>query len=206
MEKHKYNLGIIGNCAYIGLIDTTANVKFLCWPRFDSSFIFGGLLDEKKGGQFSIQPEREIIASTQQYIPNTNVLETTMESADGTFKVIDFAPRFLQQERYYKPLMLVRKIVPIKGTPRIKVACNPVGDYGEKVPTKVFGSSHIRYEGLDKEVRLTSNISLSYIDQEQSFVLNEPKHIILTWGVPLEGPLETTVDLFLNKTVDYCLY
>ncbi len=143
MEQHKYNLGIIGNCAYIGLIDTTANVKFLCWPRFDSSFIFGGLLDDEKGGQFAIHPEKEIQNSHQQYIPNTNILETTIECVDGAYKVTDFAPRFFQFERYYKPLMLVRKIEPINGTPRINVACQPVGNYGETVPTKVFGSSHI---------------------------------------------------------------
>lgn len=203
MEKHKYNLGIIGNCAYIGLIDTTANIKFMCWPRFDSSFIFGGLLDEEKGGQFAIHPDKDLIRSSQRYIPNTNVLETTIESTDGTYKVTDFAPRFFQDERYYKPLMLVRKVEPVSGTPRIKVVCNPVGDYGKKVPTKIFGSSHIRYEGLEKEVRLSTNISLSYIDQEQSFVLNEPKYLILTWGVPLEGALETSAEHFLRKTIAY---
>ncbi len=203
MEKHKYNYGIIGNCSYIGLVDTYANIGFMCWPRFDSSFIFGGLLDDEKGGQFVIAPENEILSNSQEYIPNTNVLETTIESKDGTYKVTDFAPRFYQYERFYKPVMLVRKIEPIKGTPRIKIACDPVGNYGETIPTKVFGSSHIRYEGLDKEVRLSTNISLNYIAQEQAFVLNETKYIILTWGVPLEGPLEETAENFLRKTIAY---
>ena len=203
MEKHKYNYGIIGNCSYIGLVDTNANIGFMCWPRFDSSFIFGGLLDDEKGGRFAISPENEILSNSQEYIPNTNVLETTIESKDGIYKVTDFAPRFYQYERFYKPVMLVRKIVPVKGTPRIKIACDPVGNYGEIVPTKVFGSSHIRYEGLDKEVRLSTNISLNYIDQEQAFVLNETKYIILTWGVPLEGPLAETAENFLTKTIAY---
>ncbi len=203
MEIHKYNYGIIGNCAYLALVDTHANIGWMCWPRFDSSFIFGGLLDEEAGGSFSIQPEWENYESSQAYIYNTNILETTFECEDGIFKVIDFAPRFRQYERYYKPLMLVRKIIPVKGTPRIRVVCNPVGNYGEFHPEKVFGSSHIRYPGLESPVRLTTNIPLNYVDTEQAFVLNETKHCILTWGVPLEGPLESTVDTFLENSTNY---
>jgi len=201
--QHKYNYGIIGNCAFLALIDTKANVGWQCWPRFDSSFVFGTLLDDEKGGQFSIQPEWDNYESHQTYLHNTNILETTFECEDGAYKVIDFAPRFLNHERYYKPLMLIRKIVPIKGTPRIRVRCQPVGDYGEVKPTKVFGSSHIRYTGLDSPLRLTTNIALSYVDQEQAFMLNETKYLVMTWGVPLEGSLKGTAESFLEKTINY---
>ena len=201
--QHKYNLGIIGNCSYLALIDTHADVKWLCWPRFDSSFVFGGLLDDDKGGQFSITPEWENFTTEQIYLTNTNILETTFDCEDGSYKVIDFAPRFLQYERYYKPLMLVRKIVPTTGRPRIQVKCNPRGGYGDIIPEKVFGSSHIRYQGLEKQLRLTTNIPLSFIDNEQAFVLNETKYIIMTWGVPLEGSLESTAESFLDKTIKY---
>ncbi|MEM8909327.1 MAG: glycoside hydrolase family 15 protein, partial [Bacteroidota bacterium] len=204
--KHKYNYGIIGNCAYLALIDTHANIGWLCWPRFDSSFVFGTLLDEEKGGRFSIQPEWETYNTTQTYLRNTNILQTTFDCEDGSYQVTDFAPRFLQYERFYKPLMLIRKITPIRGTPRIRVACQPVGDYGEIQPTKVFGSSHIRYTGLEAQLRLTTNIALNYIDKEQAFILNETKYLILTWGVPLEGPLAGTAEGFLEKTTKYWQY
>ncbi|MEO5967166.1 MAG: trehalase-like domain-containing protein, partial [Ferruginibacter sp.] len=59
MAIHKYNMGIIGNCSYLGYIDMTANIKWLCMPKFDSSFIFGSLLDEIKGGYFYIRPAKE---------------------------------------------------------------------------------------------------------------------------------------------------
>ena len=203
MSPHKYNYGIIGNCAYLALVDTHANVGWLCWPRFDSSFIFGTLLDQQEGGRFSIQPENGGYTSTQRYIENTNVLETTFEGESGNFRVIDFAPRFYQYERYYKPLMLVRKVEPISGTPKIKVQCQPVGDYGKVKPEHELGSSHIRYLGLQRQVRLTTNVPLNYVLNEQSFVLNEPKHFILTWGIPLEGALETTAEDFLQKTLNY---
>ena len=39
-------------------------------------------------------------------------LELT-EASEGRYRVTDFAPRFLQYERYYKPLMFIRKIEPL---------------------------------------------------------------------------------------------
>ncbi|MFN6945397.1 MAG: glycoside hydrolase family 15 protein [Cytophagaceae bacterium] len=203
MSKHTYDVGIIGNCGYMAHIDISANVVWLCWPQFDSSFIFGSLLDKEKGGEFSIRPNSERYEVKQRYQDNTNVLETEFESAEGKFKVIDFAPRFYQYNRNYKPLMLIRKIEPLAGTPRVKVKCKPVGEYGAIEPEVYQGSSHIRYMGLNQQVRLTSNIPLNFIIDEQSFVLNEPKYLVMTYGIPLEAPLEETAEDFLRKTASY---
>ncbi len=203
METHKYDYGIIGNCAYLALIDQKANIGWMCWPKFDSSFIFGTLLDDEKGGNFSITPEWDTYTSSQSYIYNTNILETTFECEDGSYKVIDFAPRFIQNERPYKPLMIFRKIVPLTGNPRIVVSCNPMGDYGQLKPKKVFGSSHIRYEGYKSPVRLTTDIPLNFIDSEQAFVLNKERYMVLSYGVPLEGPLVSTTNIFLDRTIRY---
>ena len=203
MNQHKYDLGIIGNCAFSALIDKKAGINWMCWPRFDSSFIFGSLLDKNKGGHFSIQPQNGGFDSEQQYQPNTNILETIFRSSESEFKVIDFAPRFFNHDRIYKPLMLIRKVEPIKGKPKISIQCEPRGNYGEIVPHKVFGSSHIRFEGLGAQVRLTTNVPLTFIEQQQTFVLTEPCYLVMTWGVPLEGPLERTVDSFLERTTRY---
>ena len=59
MDRHTYEMGLIGNCSYQALIDTKANVQWMCWPKFDSSFIFGGLLDKEKGGEFSVNPHHK---------------------------------------------------------------------------------------------------------------------------------------------------
>jgi GH15 family glucan-1,4-alpha-glucosidase len=199
---HRYNLGIIGNCSYLGYIDTHANVKWLCWPRFDSSFVFGSLLDSKKGGDFFVQPVGEY-TSKQYYINNTNVLCTEFQSGQGRFRVIDCAPRFQQYERNFKPLMLVRKIELLEGNPVIKVVCKPVSMYGATQPEMVAGSNHLRYLGYDRQMRLTTDFSLSYILEEQSFVLDQNRYLLLTYGEPLEAPLKATAEDFINKTVRY---
>lgn len=202
-QRHTYDMGVIGNCAFLSYIDKDADIKWMCWPRFDSSFIFGGLLDEDKGGSFSIKPFSDQYGSTQSYIENTNVLRTEFETEYSKFRVTDFAPRFKQHGRNYKPLMLIRKIEPLVGTPRIKVSCNPKGEYGTLEPEVYQGSSHIRYMGMGKQVRLSTNIPLNYIMQEDTFVLNETKYLILTYGVPLEGAIKETAEDFLRKTIEY---
>jgi GH15 family glucan-1,4-alpha-glucosidase len=202
MAQHRYNMGIVGNCSYMAYIDTEANVKWMCMPRFDSTFLFGSLLDSKKGGVFSVTPEGNF-QTRQYYIPNTNVLATEFTTANGKFRVLDCAPRFYQFERFFKPLMLVRKIELLEGSPALKVKCQPVGAYGAVVPETVVGSNHLRFLNLDMQARLTTDISLSYILEEQSFVLDQNCYLVFTYGEPLEAPLKATAEDFINKTVRY---
>ena len=51
MQRHYYRLGIVGNCSYLAYIDDEASVRWLCMPCFDSSFLFGSLLDPHKGAR-----------------------------------------------------------------------------------------------------------------------------------------------------------
>jgi glucoamylase len=171
-------------------------------PRFDSSFLFGSLLDSKKGGVFSVTPQGEH-KSRQYYIPNTNVLCTEFTTAHGKFRVLDCAPRFIQFERFFKPQMLVRKIELLEGNPEIKVKCRPVGNYGEIISEPVVSSNHIRFLNLDMQARLTTDISLSYIMEDQSFVLDQNRYLVFTYGEALEAPLKATAEDFINKTVRY---
>ena len=203
MPIHKYNMGVIGNCSYLAYINTDADVKWMCMPRFDSSFLFGSLIDEQKGGHFFIKPVNAEYESNQYYIQNTNLLCTEFTTADGRFRVIDCAPRMLIHERQFKPSMLVRKIEWISGSPIIKISCSPRGDYGKIVPEIVTGSNHIRYLNLSSQVRMTTDVPLNYILQEQSFVLDQHRYVILTYGEPLEAPLVETAEDFINKTTRY---
>src|ERR1700744_3884298 len=200
MKKHTYNTGIIGNCAYLAHVNKNTNIDWLCWPRFDSTFIFGGLLDKNKGGTFSILPTDEY-TSHQYYLENTNVLITEITTVKGAkYRVTDFAPRFYEHQRYYKPLMLIRKIEALEGTPQVVVKCEPVSDYGEVKLHVNRGSNHIQYLGGDENIRLTTNISISYVFDEQPFVLHARPYIVLTYGEPLEAALESTAERFLRET------
>ncbi|HWD88209.1 MAG TPA: glycoside hydrolase family 15 protein [Mucilaginibacter sp.] len=203
MAKHTYGTGIIGNCAYIAHINRNTNIDWLCWPTFDSTFIFGGLLDKNKGGEFSILPETDF-TSHQYYQENTNILVTEITvQGNGRYRVTDFAPRFYNHQRYYKPLMLIRKIEALDGSPRVRVKCEPVSEYGDVKLDVNRGSNHIQYIGGDESIRLTTNIPISYVFDEQFFVLNDCKYLVMTYGEPLEAALVSTADHFLRETTRY---
>jgi GH15 family glucan-1,4-alpha-glucosidase len=202
MVRHTYQTGIIGNCAYLAHINKNTNVDWLCWPRFDSSFVFGGLLDNELGGEFSIRPAGEY-TSKQYYLENTNILCTEISNSEGKYRISDFAPRFHQYERYYKPLMFIRKIEVLEGNPRIQVKCKPVYDYGDRTFTSSRGSNHLLFESQTEMMQLSTNISLSYIQDEAYFSLHEEKYLILTYGYRLEAPIESTAERFLESTKQY---
>lgn len=201
-EKHAYSSGIIGNCSVIAHIDRSTEITWLCMPRFDSSFVFGSLLDKEKGGTFSVLPDGNY-ESRQYYLENTNILCTEITCKDGRYRVTDYAPRFQLYERHYKPLMIVRKVEPISGNPRVKVCCRPRYNYGEIALQGFPASNHIDYFGADSPIRLTTNFSISHVMEGHFSVLNEPKYLVLTYGAPLEAPLKSTVEDFLHKTTEY---
>ena len=112
-------LAIIGNCSYSALLKE-GSVEWLCWPRPDSSFVFGPLLDREKGGAFTIEGV-DATEIEQSYFENTNVLRTVFRGEHGEFELIDFAPRFNLYDRFFKPSMLVRILRPLSGEPRARV-------------------------------------------------------------------------------------
>ncbi|MGE3545453.1 MAG: glycoside hydrolase family 15 protein [Kofleriaceae bacterium] len=193
-------LGLIGNCQISALVNRHGSIVWACMPRFDAPPVFGALLDPQ-GGQFAISaPNGE--AGIQRYLPNTNVLETRFDNADGAFRVLDFAPRFIQHERSFRPTKLIRIVEPLSGTPRLRVSCDPVLGWSKAPPTRDFGSHHIAYEGFDAHLRLTTDAPLSYLNGEP-FALTERKHFVFSWGAPVEEPLLPLCDRFLRETIRY---
>ena len=202
MSRHTYDMGIVGNCAYLAHIDTLGRVRWLCWPRFDSSCIFGSLLDEDEGGELGVSG-LGLAPASQEYVWNTNVLQTTVRTRDGAFRITDCAPRFLQHGRVNRALTLVRKLEPLESTPQVKIVCRPRGDYGAIVPRVTPESNHLRYDLGPDVVRLATDVPISYVAGERSFVLSEPVYLILTWGVRLDAPLAPTAEELIHRTIEY---
>jgi GH15 family glucan-1,4-alpha-glucosidase len=195
------DLALIGNCTFSALLENGA-VRWLCWPRMDSSFVFGNLLDERQGGVFSVEA-LEPGEIQQTYLTNTNVVQTTFRGQHSAFELLDFAPRFQQYDRYYKPSMLVRVLRPLHGDPLVRVRCEPVYDYGRVRAQATAESNHLQYTGLPAPVRLTTDLSLTYVQEGRPFRLARESHMVLTWGQPLESPLRETAQRYLSQTVDY---
>jgi GH15 family glucan-1,4-alpha-glucosidase len=198
---HLEDLGVVGNCQFSALVDNRGEVVWCCFPRFDSEPVFSTLLDHKDGGRFSIAPA-DGAAGIQRYIPNTNILETVFQGSTGSFRVLDFAPRFFQHGRAYRPTQLIRIVEPIEGTPRIAVACEPRLGWSKERPAIVQGSHHVRFEGFASQLRLTTDLPLSYLGG-QPFSLVERQHLILSWGHPIEEPIAALCERLWSETSRY---
>jgi GH15 family glucan-1,4-alpha-glucosidase len=194
------NLGLIGNCQCSALVSNTGDIVWCCLPRFDSEPVFGALLDEH-GGSFSVRPP-DASAGRQRYLPNTNVLETLFTTAEGVFRVIDFAPRFEQFGRFFRPTQLYRLVEPVEGTPRVCIRCDPRLGWSKAKPAAVQGSHHLQYDGYASRLRLTTDIPLSYLEG-RPFALTGRRHLAITWGIPIEEPLAPLATRFYEETVRY---
>jgi GH15 family glucan-1,4-alpha-glucosidase len=193
--------GVIGNCSYSALV-RDGSIEWLCWPRFDSSFVFGSMLDDAKGGAFRVtMVDSERIE--QAYIENTNVMRTVFYGRSGVLELLDFAPRFRQFDRSFKPTSLCRILRPLAGEPLVQVVCEPRWDYGRVTPSTWIGSNHVQYLGFPVPLRLTTNVPLTWMQDGTPFVLTGTRHLALTWGEPLESGLEETLNRFLERTVNY---
>jgi GH15 family glucan-1,4-alpha-glucosidase len=195
------DLGLIGNCQISALVDHSGRIVWSCMPRFDSEPVFASLLDDEDGGSFTISSAGGK-PGVQRYLANTNVLETLFEDGDGSFRILDFAPRFMLFERSFRPTKLVRIVEPLSGTPRIKVRCDPILGWSKRRPAAEHGSHHIAFRGYGEELRLTTDAPLSYLHGEP-FALTDKRHFLLSWGSPVEEPLEPLCNRFLRETIRY---
>ena len=124
------NYGIIGNCRSGALVSEKGSIDWLCLPQFDSPSVFAKILDKEIGGHFSIEPAKPKKIS-QQYVKNTNILNTRFECEDGIFEVHDFMPRYRMdgsKERYI-PSDLIRYFKHISGSPRFIIHYDPKLEY-----------------------------------------------------------------------------
>lgn len=87
-----YHYGLIGDMASAALVGTDGSIDWCCFPRFDSASVFAALLDPQHGGHFRIAPTTAGWSSQQQYLPDTNILETTFTTAGGSATLTDFMP------------------------------------------------------------------------------------------------------------------
>ncbi len=195
------DLGLIGNCQFSALIERTGEVVWCCLPRFDSEPVFSTLLDHAEGGRFVVGPA-DGDPGIQRYCENSNVLETTFQTKSGAFRLLDFAPRFVQHDRIFRPTQLFRIVEPMDGTPLVRVECEPRLGWSKALPRVLRGSNHLDFEGFASPLRLTTDIALSYL-AGRPFALTARRHLALTWGAPIEEPLAPLCDRFLGETIRY---
>ena len=119
---------LIGDTHTAALISREGSLDWLCLPRFDSPACFAALLGTPEHGRWLLTPYDDITTVHRRYRGDTLVLETRYVTATGTAMVLDFMP---PRDR---DINLVRIVVGVKGTVRMKMEMTLRFDYGSIVP------------------------------------------------------------------------
>jgi len=200
------NLAVIGNCSFSALVDSHARIVWCCLPRFDSEPRFSSLLNNSSKdaqGVFAVDL-LDVAESSQSYRPNTAIVETVLRDANGSsILVTDFAPRFKQYGRVFRPAALMRRITRLSGTPHIRMRVRPTPGYSNNPPEITSGSNHIRYVMPDLTLRLTTDASVNYILEETPFILDTPITFFLGPDETLTLPVEEAFREYFEQTEQY---
>jgi GH15 family glucan-1,4-alpha-glucosidase len=199
------DLAPVGNCAVASLIDRQGRHVWFCFPRLDGDPVFNALINggEPKAGFMDVRVAGQT-RCRQTYLPNTAILETILETGAGEqVRIVDFAPRFQQFGRLFHPPMLVRRIEPLSGQPRITIRIRPTFGYGSTEPSVSVGSNHVRFVGGDSVLRVTADIGPTYYLDEASFLLTRPVSLFIgsDEGIPEEP--DSLAQRFLHNTTSY---
>ena len=196
------DMGLIGNCQCSALVERSGGVVWCCLPRYDSEPIFSTLLDEAEGGRFVVEPPGAE-AGRQSYVENTNVLSTLFRTDAGTFRVLDFAPRFGPVENIFHPTQLLRVIEPLEGRPTVRVRFEPRLGWSKAPAPLVPDAGRLRVDGLASPLWLDTDVAVDDIVHGRPFALAERRRLVLTWGAPVAEPVAAYGDRVLAATLRY---
>ena len=172
--------GLIGDTQTAALVGRNGSIDWLCLPRFDSGACFAALLGEQKHGFWQIAPTGEIKSTRRRYRPDTLVLETEFEMADGgCVRLVDCMP----PRKTYPDV--VRLVEGVWGRVKMRLRLAVRFDYGAVVPW-------VKQGGQPNELSLVAG----------------PDALILRSGVPIGGEEWTSVAEFgvsAGETVPFVL-
>jgi GH15 family glucan-1,4-alpha-glucosidase len=202
--KQSLDLAVLGNGRTAALVDPRARLVWWCYPRFDGDPIFSRLLAGKVEKGFSDVVLDDMADFQSEYVRNTAIVSHTLtDQHGGKVQITDFAPRFRQFGRVFRPPQLFRIIEPLAGLPRITIRMRPTSNYGKPLATRSLGSNHLRYADEATVIRLTTDAPVSLIDEEAPFVLTRPLHLVFGPDEAFPGDLQATCRDFVDRTRDY---
>ena len=194
-------LGIIGNGTIAALINESADIGWFCLPRFDGEPVFNALVGG--GGAFRVLLDGAA-RHRQTYRRNTAIIETEIEAEDGSIiRITDYAPRFMDRGRMFRPASIIRRIEPVRGMPKITVDIRAETKRGAEVIAPKRGVSHLRYGDDTVSFRITTDAPLSYIQGGRSFVLDREISFILGPDESLSDSVNVMALDWLKRTDDY---
>ncbi|MFJ9816536.1 glycoside hydrolase family 15 protein [Streptomyces sp. NPDC101151] len=128
MNARIEDYALIGDEQTAALVGRDGSIDWLCLPRFDSGACFARILGDEDNGNWRIAPKGADTCTRRAYRPDTLVLDTEWETAEGTVRVTDLMP---QRDRAPDVVRIVEGVsgrVTVHSTLRLRF------DYGSIVP------------------------------------------------------------------------
>ncbi len=167
--------GIIGNMRTVALVGMNGSIDWLCFPNFDSPSIFARVLDDKKGGHFSIGPTNtDRMTPKRFYWPDTNVLVTRFLSPEGVAEIIDFMP-VSSSVVPFEEHPIIRFVRVARGEMSFRLECKPAFDYARADHSVEVHSGGARFRSSGLSLGLSTRIPVRQWGSgvEAEFVLKE---------------------------------
>ncbi|MCA9486849.1 glycoside hydrolase family 15 protein [Candidatus Woesearchaeota archaeon] len=197
---------IIGNCKTAALIDKDASVRWLCFPNFDSPSVFASLLDDELGGVFAIYPLGiGFYYSKQQYLKDTNVVETVFYNEHHSFKIVDFFPRYKDKNgNVVVKNILVRYIKVLYGKPAVRIVFKPKPDYARGKNNIETTDTTISVSNKSGDtVHLTTNLSTKDLVQSKRQIIEGEYFCAVSYNESFEKLRLRDIRDYMKKTTDY---
>jgi GH15 family glucan-1,4-alpha-glucosidase len=131
MSQPIEDYAVIGDLHTAAVVGRDGSIDWLCLPHFDSGSCFARLLGTEDHGFWRIAPagpEGTVTARRRRYRDGTLVLDTEMDTADGTVRITDCMPIREDHPQVVRLVQGVRGSVPIRAELSIRF------DYGEAIP------------------------------------------------------------------------
>jgi GH15 family glucan-1,4-alpha-glucosidase len=92
MPRKIADYALIGDLQTAAIVCRDGSIDWLCLPDFDSDACFAALLGTPEHGRWQIAPKAKDVKITRRYRPDTLILETRFETAEGAVTLVDFMP------------------------------------------------------------------------------------------------------------------
>ncbi|MEV5842127.1 glycoside hydrolase family 15 protein [Streptomyces sp. NPDC048179] len=193
MDRRIEDYALIGDEQTAALVGRDGSIDWLCLPRFDSAASFARLLGDEDHGHWRIAPQGATVCTRRAYRPDTLVLDTEWETAEGTVRVTDLMP---QRDRAPDVVRIIEGVsgrVTVQSTLRLRF------DYGSVIPwMRRSGGNRVAVAGPDA-VWLRSEPSVRTWGEDfgthSEFTVAEGERVafVLTWH-PSHEPRPPLVD------------
>lgn len=199
---------VIGNCKSVALISKKGNIEWCCLPDFNSSSVFAKLLDKEKGGSFDIIVD-DSYKIEQSYIRTTNLVSTQYSNGTDAFEIVDFMPRFHDDNKgYYNPTDIIRFFKHKSGNPKFKIKYDPQLEYAKHKTETIIEEDYIKSytaDGIYDSLYLYTDLDKQTIIDEQEIKLKGEAYILVSYDQKLLTQSLHRQYLKLQKTKVYWL-